>query len=783
MTDTSDALTLNVFDEAPYEEGLTSLQQKAHNIEAAGYALIPLGNNGNPQPYAKGQKYPASMVSRDAERFGVRLDGAILLDYDGNKGKDKPKPMPVADLFGLLMGEPVTEQDALSEVAQCRIKDGNDDRSYHWLFSLPEGVDASELRQCVNGAWPGVDIKTGNQLIYIKADKTLPDDTIPKLADLMDAPPALLDRMKRTAPVRTEFAAVALTGETTKYGAVALAGALESVANAPLGQRNETLNRETMKIAQLVAGGEIAANDAAELERAALAAGMGRAEVVDTIRSATAKGMSEPRKAPERKIEARQNVPHHPLAGKVVPLRPAPADASTQDLDPDTLSKMPANKLGRIIAELLGTSAVCRESGIVYRYGDGVWLPVSDARLAPMLAEVFDHVGATYTAKKLNGAVETMKVGLPEMEAPTASLIGFANGVYDLKACQFRAHSPSDHLPSHNGIEYGEPLAGETLERHAPNFIKWLSHAAGGDPDKLDRILAALYMVLANRYDWQMFLEVTGEGGSGKSVMANLCELLVGKENVGSTSMEAMRGQFGLENVWDKRLILLPDQSQYIGDGALLKAITGGDEVSINRKNKAQFSAKVRAVVIATNNEPMKMTERNGGISRRRVIFAFNNVVSEANKDPAIGDKIAAELPVIIRHLLAQFADPEQARQLLLEQRDGAEALAVKQEADPVIAMCALLEFLSETTGLRVGGGNGVHDPVRFLYHFYLEYLKAEGLDRPLHRTAFGKAMKAAAKAYGEEYQTRKSNGDRVTNVKLKDEARSVLPQARLLDD
>lgn len=463
------------------------------------------------------------------------------------------------------------------------------------------------------------------------------------------------------------------------------------------------------------------------------------------------------------------------------PDRPAPAPFG--ELDPDALSKMPPSRLGRLLADLLGTPAVCRESGIVYHYDDGVWQPVPDAKLTPMLARVFDSVDCPYSSRKLKGAVETMKDGLPDMAWPSMGLIGFANGVYDLKAASFRPHSPENFLPSHNGITYGELVAGENLKQHAPSFNRWLTHAAGGNVAKMDRIKAALFMVLANRYDWQMFLEVTGEGGSGKSVMANLCEFLVGKENVGCTSMEAMRGLFGLENVWDKRLILLPDQSQYIGDGALLKAITGGDEVLINRKNKAQFNAKVRAVVIATNNEPMKMTERNGGISRRRVIFAFNNVVSEANKDTALGDKIAAELPVIIRHLLAQFADPEQARQLLLEQRDGAEALAVKQEADPVIAMCALLEFLNETTGLRVGGGNGVHDPVRFLYHFYLEYLKAEGLDRPLHRTAFGKAMKAAAKAYGEEYQTRKSNGDRVTNVKLKDEARSVLPQARLLDD
>ncbi len=42
-------------------------------------------------------------------------------------------------------------------------------------------------------------------------------------------------------------------------------------------------------------------------------------------------------------------------------------------------------------------------------------------------------------------------------------------------------------------------------------------------------ILAALFMVLANRYDWQLFLEVTGPGGSGKSIMAEIATLLAGR--------------------------------------------------------------------------------------------------------------------------------------------------------------------------------------------------------------------------------------------------------------
>ena len=114
----------------------------------------------------------------------------------------------------------------------------------------------------------------------------------------------------------------------------------------------------------------------------------------------------------------------------------------------------------------------------------------------------------------------------------------------------------------------------------------------------------------------------------------------------------------------DKRLITLPDQSKYIGDGSGIKAITGGDLVEIDGKYEKQFSAVIQAVVLVTNNEPMIITERNGGVSRRRVIFTFNRVVVEADKDPLLAEKITAELPVVIRHLLSRFAEPELAQRL-----------------------------------------------------------------------------------------------------------------------
>ena len=460
-----------------------------------------------------------------------------------------------------------------------------------------------------------------------------------------------------------------------------------------------------------------------------------------------------------------------PKAAEVITLRPG---LSNQGVE---IGKMAPSQRAELLRERLGEVAVNIVAATVYRYTGSLWEHVSDAMQRREMAAIYADHGVPFSSKMLSGVVDTMKEMIPLMAVPRDDLIGFANGVYDMAARAFRPHSPADGLLSHNGITYGEPLPGETLETSAPYFSTWLGHAAESDVAKMERIKAALFMVLANRYDWQLFLEVTGEGGSGKSVMANLCELLVGGRNVGSSSMKRLESDFGLESVWDKRLILLPDQPKYIGDGATLKAITGGDEVSINQKGKPMFSAKVRAVVLATNNEPMVITERNGGMSRRRVIFTFNNVVAEADKDPQLGEKIAAELPVIIRHLLARFADPLVAKDLLLEQRNSTDAIAVKRATDPLFDLCAMVEFIAAPNGLRMGGKTDViRNPRRYFYHAYLAYMEYHGLERPHSVNAVSRSLKQMAKELGSEYKTRRSDGV-ITNIVLTDEVEEFMPK------
>ena len=80
-----------------------------------------------------------------------------------------------------------------------------------------------------------------------------------------------------------------------RYGLAALAAEADRVACAPVGSRNDTLNRAAFALGRLVGAGLVTAGDAVrELETAARRAGLGRRETLGTIRSGMTAGLRIP---------------------------------------------------------------------------------------------------------------------------------------------------------------------------------------------------------------------------------------------------------------------------------------------------------------------------------------------------------------------------------------------------------------------------------------------------------------------------------------------------------
>ncbi|ENR0885097.1 toprim domain-containing protein [Salmonella enterica] len=453
-------------------------------------------------------------------------------------------------------------------------------------------------------------------------------------------------------------------------------------------------------------------------------------------------------------------------------IRP-PAQSPFDTMSEAEFTAMSTSEKAMRVHEHYGEALAVDANGqLLSHYEAGIWKIIPPSDFARDVAGLFQRLRAPFSSGKIASVVETLKLIIPQQDTPARRLIGFRNGVLDTATGTFSPHHKSHWLRTLCDVDFTPPVECETLETHAPHFWRWLDRAAGGKPEKCDVILAALFMVLANRYDWQLFLEVTGPGGSGKSILAEIATLLAGEDNATSADIDTLEDPRKRASLIGFSLIRLPDQEKWSGDGAGLKAITGGDAVSVDPKYQNPYSTHIPAVILAVNNNPMRFTDRSGGVSRRRVIIHFPEQIAPEERDPQLRDKIARELAVIVRQLMQKFSDPMTARALLQSQQNSDEALNIKRDADPTFDFCGYLEMLPQTSGLFMGNASIIPRNYRkYLYHAYLAYMEANGYRNVLSLKMFGLGLPMMLKEYGLNYEKRHTKQGIQTNLSLKEES------------
>jgi len=106
--------------------------------------------------------------------------------------------------------------------------------------------------------------------------------------------------------------------------------------------------------------------------------------------------------------------------------------------------------------------------------------------------------------------------------------------------------------------------------------------------------------------------------------MAEICIMLAGKGNIVSASMAALENLHERALIVGYSLIIIPDMIRYAGDGAGIKAITGGDKVAIDPRHKPPYFTRIPAVILGVNNIAMTFSDRSGGICGTGSFLTFH---------------------------------------------------------------------------------------------------------------------------------------------------------------
>lgn len=210
-----------------------------------------------------------------------------------------------------------------------------------------------------------------------------------------------------------------------------------------------------------------------------------------------------------------------------------------------------------------------------------------------------------------------------------ADRLAFRNGVLEVSSGEFLEHDKENYITWGLDFEY-DPSA------DPGPIIDWLNRTQYGDQERVQVLRAWLRAcLLAQGHELQRFLEVIGPGGRGKSTFANLCCAMVGSGNYASTTLNQLeQSRFEVASIKGKRLTLINDSERYGGSAQIFKALTGGDNLRFEEKNKNVGEPFVyTGMVMVCANEPIQTTDNTSGLSRRRLTLEFNRPLYDKSSE------------------------------------------------------------------------------------------------------------------------------------------------------
>ena len=413
----------------------------------------------------------------------------------------------------------------------------------------------------------------------------------------------------------------------------------------------------------------------------------------------------------------------------------------------------------------------------LYAFNDQFWQRIDQTELSKEITNLFMREGIDFEPRHVKNVIQLLLWTSPRLADNTAGRLFLKNGVLDTKSLTLEPHDEYFGNTATLDFDYVETKDPELLWNHCPSFRAWLENLSCQEQPK-EVILAALYMILFNRYDWQLFIEITGQPNTGKSIFSQICRHLVGAADWASGDISNLEDPRERALIAGKRLIILPDLEQYRGSARGLCKITGNDAVSVNPKYQPQFSQPINAVIVITNNLPMIINDKTGAVDRRRVVINCDNPIKKEDVDVHYFSKIQEELRYVSKLLILTFPHPEMARNLLIRQRDSKIAFKQTYKDDSFWQFCSCLEVLETATGMHIGqdrtpSNNHIEwNPDKFLYHAYIDFLFSQS-HRPKDKigiTSFSASLEKYLKMINKHFIKKRLSSGNITNLIFKPE-------------
>lgn len=225
-------------------------------------------------------------------------------------------------------------------------------------------------------------------------------------------------------------------------------------------------------------------------------------------------------------------------------------------------------------------------------------------------------------------------------------IINFQNGILRLSDMTLQPHSP-DHLST---VQI--PCDWSERPMPTPAFDSFLHRFTEGNSEIENLLLEFIGVCFSNIKGWKLkkALFMIGPGNTGKSVLKNLTELILGKGNYVGIDLDEIEARFGTSNLYGKRLAGSSDMSFIsVDELKTFKKCTGGDSLFAEFKGQNGFEFTYNGLLWFCMNRLPKFSGDDGEWVHNRIIqIQCNNVIPAHEQDKTLLETLYAEREGII---------------------------------------------------------------------------------------------------------------------------------------
>lgn len=294
-----------------------------------------------------------------------------------------------------------------------------------------------------------------------------------------------------------------------------------------------------------------------------------------------------------------------------------------------------------------------------WRVFDGkTWQAEEDEAFGQIVFTIVEAQGIEYsTHRYIENVTKTIRCKLlvkKWQEWDRKRYIPFANGVLNIETGELMKHSPGFRFTScldwdYSALDLSNASVIDALAKHCPHTHRFMNASMSGDNKRVEKMLAAINAMVKWRWaiDFQMFLHLQGDPGTGKGTFARLLQKIAGKENSKGSNSRKLDDGNELGAIIDKQLVILPDERKPSKDIGPILSLTGGDPISYREIYKKAASATFGGLLLISSNKPIFAGDFVG-IDRRHCLIHFNTRVSDAQRNPKIEELMEKEIGALI---------------------------------------------------------------------------------------------------------------------------------------